>query len=208
MRATQARRTAARPRAVALSLLRCASCALAVSLLCMTAAPDCARADRYAGLAGGVAIPYKGAVGWNVLGEIGGHMWGSKHFLGGAEFEFKRQDASPAGGGSSDVPVDLYNVRLLGRFVFAPKRLTPYFGGGGGLGAIHTSSTATDPKELGLSANIVGLVGVNLPLAGGRIGLFSEARFGFTWDLTGDFSHVQRKGFDGFAGVGGIRFRF
>lgn len=207
MRAHPTRRTAARGGETGRPLV-CLATALLCALAGLTALPNAARADHFVGIAGGVAIPYKGAVGWNVLGEIGGNMWGSKHFLGGTEFEFKRQDASPTGAGTSDVPVDLYNVRLLGRFVFAPKRLTPYFGGGGGLGAIHSSTTSTAPSELGLSANVLGLVGMNLPLAGGRIGVFGEARFGFTWDLTGDFSQVRRKGFDGFSGVAGVRFRF
>ncbi len=181
---------------------------IALAAACLAALPGSAAADRFVGVGGGVAIPYKGQVGWTVLGEIGGHMWGSKHFLGSTEFEFRRQDASPASGGTEDVPTDLYNVRLLGRFVFAPKRISPYFGGGGGLGAIHTHATSTRNSELGLSASILGLLGLHVPVAQGRIGLFGEARFGYTWDLTGDFSHVRRKGFDGFTGVGGMRFRF
>ncbi len=190
--------------------LRAHARVLSAALLgaCLVALPGPALADRFIGVGGGVAIPYKGQVGWTVLGEFGGHMWGSKHFLGGTEFEFRRQDASPAGGAIEDVPVDLYNVRLLGRFVFAPKRISPYFGGGGGLGAIRTASTSTRGSELGLSASVIGLFGLHVPVAGGRIGLFGEGRFGYTWALTGDYSHVRGKGFDGFTGVGGLRLRF
>jgi len=196
MRAIRARRAAA------------SAGATLVALFSLAALPGQALADRYVGLAGGAAIPYKGALGWNVLAEIGGHMWGSKHFLGGAEFEFKRQDADATASGAPDVPVDLYNARLLWRFVFAPKRLTPYFGAGGGLGAINAKATATESSELGLSANVVAIGGVNWPVMKDRMSLFGEARFGYTWDLTGDFSHVRRQGFDGFSGMGGIRFRF
>jgi hypothetical protein len=178
-----------------------------VVVACLATLPGSASADRFVGVGGGVAIPYKGQVGWTVLGEIGSHLWDSPYFLGSTEFEFRRQDASASGGGP-DVPVDLYNLRLLGRFVFSPKTISPYFGGGGGLGAINTKATATDNSELGLSGSVIGLLGLHVPLAKGRIALYGETRFGFTWDLTGDFSHVRRKGFDGFTGVGGVRFRF
>jgi len=195
MRATHARRAIA----CALSTLAAAAC--------LAGLPGHAAAERYIGLGGGVALPYQGEVGWTVLGEIGGHMWGSKHFLGGTEFEFRRQDASPTTG-TEHVPVDLYNVRLLGRFVFSPKTISPYIGLGGGLGAVHARETSTDDSEVGLSASILGLAGLHVPFAEGRIAFFTEARFGFTWDLTGDFSHVDPKGMDGFTAVGGLRFRF
>jgi len=194
-----------RPTAASRAFARALALALVAAGLFL--APGVASAERIVGVGGGVAIPYKGQVGWSVLGELGGHMWGSKHFVGTTEFEFRRQDASPSSG-SEDVPVDLYNLRLLGRFVFAPKRISPYLGAGGGLGAIHTHDTSTRTSELGLSASVLGLGGLHVPVAGGRIALFGEARFGFTWDLTGDFAHVRRKGFDGFTGVGGVRFAF
>lgn len=181
--------------------------AIHAATLSLVALPGAARAERFVGVGGGAILPYQGEVGWNVFGEIGSHLWGSKHFLGGTEFSFRRQDASPTSG-SELVQTDLYDVRLLGRFVFAPKRISPYFGGGGGLGAVHTRATSTVDKEVGLSANVLGLVGLHVPFAENRVAFFAEARFGYTWDLTGDFDHVKRSGFDGFSGVGGLRFAF
>lgn len=189
------------------------ACALALrAILCaalLSTAATAARADRYFGVGGGVAIPYDGKVGWSVLAETGRPWFGSKHFRGSTEFEFRRMQAADTdASATSDVPLDEYHLRLMGRFIFAPGKLTPYLGGGGGLSLLHSGSTATSSSELGLGAGLLALAGVEFPLAGPRLSFYAETRFGYTWDLTGDFSNIKSGGFDGFTGIGGLRFWF
>jgi hypothetical protein len=175
----------------------------------LSTAATAAHADRYFGVGGGVAIPYDGKVGWSVLAETGRPWFGSKYFRGSTEFEFRRQEAADADtSATSDIPLDEYHLRLMGRFFFAPGKLTPYLGGGAGLSLLHAESTATTSSEIGLGVGVIGLAGVEMPIAGPRVSLYAETRFGYTWDVTGDFSNLQNGGFDGFTGIGGLRFWF
>jgi hypothetical protein len=200
-------RSSDRRRAAGLAL-RALLCTALCSTVAVTVAAS-ARADRYIGVGGGVAIPYDGKVGWSVNAETGRSMFGSKYLRGSTEFEFRRQEAATSDTSLGyDVPLDEYHLRLMGRFVFAPGGFTPYIGGGGGLSLLHAGATPIVGSEIGLGVGLVALAGIEMPIIGPHVVLYGETRFGYTWDLTGDFSHLTSGGFDGFTGVGGLRFWF
>ena len=183
--------------------------ALVFAVLFLTAGAGPAVADSYFGVAGGAFVPYKGQVGWSVLGEFGGPMWGSRHFRGSTEFEFRRYQAGPEDTVINEqVNIDSYNLRLLGRFIFAPKKFTPYIGGGGGMTVIDAEATAINRAEISFGLSVLGLVGIEAPIVRDRLTIYAETRFGYTWALTGQLQHVNQSGFDGFTGVGGLRFWF
>ena len=184
--------------------LAIATCAALLALVGFSARD--AQARGFVGGGGAVFIPYDGEVGWNVYGEVGGYAWGTKgHFLSSGEFEFRRGAGNPTSGNVEDVNYDMYTLRWIGRFVFNPGHFTPYIGGGGGVSAINTKDTISRPGDLGMGLGVLGLAGLEAPF-GNRFSIYSEVRFGYTWDVVGSFGNVKRSGMDGFSGVGGVRF--